>query len=267
MAPLTTTRTLFELRAGSIHTIEVLLQIRLSDISWWNSDLSSHERELYRLIGRRILPVECRAVIEADRAKVRDAAKLKTTEKKKGEIVIGEANLKKLGKEKGTGGRKRGAGKKAKKGVKTSKKQKTSDKNAANGVGDNVASESKEKKLKLLREPGKWIMGKSIQLCYMVEEIENFSSTTLIFRPREDATESDKTAVSDSPGGGEKGGDEVPLATFRQWKKLPKRLNLWVFKFDPDNDPSDLSLSEGGGFPRPELLPMSDIFRPIGGEE
>ena len=29
---------------------------------------------------------------------------------------------------------------------------------------------------------------------------------------------------------------------------------------DPNN-PSDLSVSEGGGFPRPDLLPMADIFR------
>ncbi len=55
----------------------------------------------------------------------------------------------------------------------------------------------------------------------------------------------------------------VPLAAFRTWKKLPKRLNVWVFQFDANN-PTDLSLSEGGGFPRPDLLPMADIFRSFG---
>ena len=55
----------------------------------------------------------------------------------------------------------------------------------------------------------------------------------------------------------------VPLAAFRTWKKLPKRLNVWVFQFDANN-PTDLSLSEGGGFPRPDLLPMADIFRSSG---
>ena len=52
----------------------------------------------------------------------------------------------------------------------------------------------------------------------------------------------------------------VPLATFRSWKKLPHRVSLWVFQFDPSN-PSDLKVSEDGGFPRPDLLPMADIFR------
>ena len=55
----------------------------------------------------------------------------------------------------------------------------------------------------------------------------------------------------------------VPLASFRTWKKLPKRLNVWVFQFDANN-PTDLSLSDGAGFPRPDLLPMADIFRSFG---
>ena len=59
---------------------------------------------------------------------------------------------------------------------------------------------------------------------------------------------------------------KVPLASFRKWTKLKKRVNVWVFKLDPDN-PCDLSHSEGGGFPRPDLLPMADIFRTIGDNE
>jgi len=160
MAPLTTTRTLFELRVGSFHTIEVLLQIRPSDISWWNSDLSNHERQLYKLLGRRILPSECAVEIEAYRTKrkERDNAANNTDKKKKGEVVIGEANLKKKkATEKGkTTGKKRGGSKK--KETKASKKQKLSDKSKD--------ADSKDKKLpKLLREPGKWVMGKSIQIC------------------------------------------------------------------------------------------------------
>jgi hypothetical protein len=58
----------------------------------------------------------------------------------------------------------------------------------------------------------------------------------------------------------------VPLASFRTWKKLQKRLILWVFKFNP-NDLTDLSTSEGGGFPRPEFLPIADIFHSIDGDD
>ena len=280
MAPITTTRTLFELRVGSFHTIEVLLQIRLSDISWWNSDLYNHERELYKLLGRRVLPVECREEIEEDcrkRAKRQD--NMANNEKKKeGEVVIGEANLKKRAaaeKAKSTDTKKRG-GKKGKKETKSSKKQKVSDKNS-NAKNDNT--ESKEKKLpKLLREPGTWIMGSSIQICYVMEEMERNTATTLIFRQRESTADSEKSntptmsqssAESKQTKSSDKVDDNdklVPLATFRSWKKLPKRVNLWVFKFDP-NDPTELSVSEGGGFPRPDLLPMADIFRSSGGDE
>ena len=161
MAPLTTTRTLFEVRVGSFHTIEVLLQIRPSGISWWNSDLYNNERQLYKLLGRRILPQECSTEIEAYRTKrkERDNAANNNSgkNKKKGEAIIGEANLKKkkAGEKGKTAGKKRGGKKKE---TKASKKQKLSDKSKD--------ADSKDKKLpKLLREPGKWVMGKSIQIC------------------------------------------------------------------------------------------------------
>ena len=171
MAPLTTTRTLFELRVGSFHTIEVLLQIRPSDISWWNSDLSNNERQLYKLLGRRVLPEACSTEIEAYRTKrkERDNAANNNEKKKKGEVVIGEANLKKKkATEKGKAtGKKRGGKKKE---TKASKKQKLSDKSKD--------ADSKDKKLpKLLREPGKWVMGKSIQIC----KLSSYMYTCLIF--------------------------------------------------------------------------------------
>lgn len=161
MAPLTTTRTLVELRVGSTHTIEVLLQIRLVDINWWNSDLLNHERQLYKLIGRRVLPDECREEIEADRARAREAADNAKMKKVGGSAsgAIGEANLKSA-----AGGRKRGG---TTKETKSSKKKKgTDEKKSKDCYGKNAADpEFKEKKLKLLRENGTWIMGKSIQIC------------------------------------------------------------------------------------------------------
>lgn len=93
----------------------------------------------------------------------------------------------------------------------------------------------------------------------MMEDIEK-KSTTLIYRHKENTEDSTREPSQSSE---KAAGDEekmVCLATFRSWKKLSKRINLWVFKFDPE-DPLDLSVSEGGGFPRPQLLPMTDIFR------
>ena len=110
---------------------------------------------------------------------------------------------------------------------------------------------------------------------YLMEDIEKSSASTLIFRHRETTADADNDATSSSqstqkqsgssakPGDDDDEGKQVPLATFRSWKKLSKRINLWVFRFDPD-DHADLSVAEGGGFPQPELLPMADIFRSTG---
>jgi len=278
MAPLNTTRTLFEVRVGAYHTIEVLLQIRQSDISWWNSDLRNHERQLHKLLGRRVLPVECRDEIEEFHSKrrIREERKAGFSEAKKGDgkkkVIVGEANLKKKASR-----NKRGSAstkdKKKKGDAKSQKKQKTADNKKAKSADD----VTKEKRSKPFQDPGSWIIasGYTIQLCYNVEEIESTSTTTLVFRPKKNMDVS-KTE-DDIAEGNSKSGEQsqtslddndkkVPLASFRKWTKLKKRVNVWVFKLDSDN-PCDLSHSEGGGFPRPDLLPMADIFRTIGDNE
>lgn len=300
MAPLSTTRTLFELRVGSAHTLEVLLQIRLQDISWWNDNLHDHECQLYKLIGRRVLPNDdaCRTEIEADRARAREANESQGGLKKAAQSKTSNTGRKRRGTEKKNGGV----------GDSTTQKRR---KNAKDGK-----NEAEETKLKLLRDTsGTWMMGKSIQICkrrkqervlkfsfaensdqlivsllpratgYKMEIIDTSNEETLFFRPKGtinsdlgpdgNATKggSTQSSVNERSQTSKKVGVEgnnvkddekiIPLASFRTWKKLPKRMNVWVFKFNP-NDPTDLSLSQGGGFPRPELLPMADIFRSFG---
>ena len=278
MAPLNTTRTLFEVRVGAYHTIEVMLQIRQSDITWWKKDLRNHERQLHKLLGRRVLPVECREEIEEFHTKRRERElhKLGGNEsqkdgKKKKKVVAGEDNLKKKSK------RKRGKNSTkddSKKGdAKSRKKQKNS-----KGADES----NKEKRAKPFQDPGTWIIasGYTIQLCYYVDDIETSSATTMVFRPKKSNTDVSKTeeTVDDNVKQSAKteqhtqtslddeGNKKVPLASFRKWTKLKKRINVWVFNVDPNN-PCDLSQTEGGGFPRPDLLPMADIFRTLGNYE
>eukprot|EP00985_Skeletonema_marinoi_P005280 scaffold2279_cov133-Skeletonema_marinoi.AAC.9 len=277
MAPLNTTRTLFEVRVGAYHTIEVLLQIRQSDISWWNSDLRNHERQLHKLLGRRVLPVECREEIEEFHSKRRSREERKAgfseaQKDGKKKVVVGEANLKKKA-SRNKRGNTSTKDKKKKGDAKSQKKQKTADNKKAKGADD----VTKEKRSKPFQDPGTWIIasGYTIQLCYNVEEIESTSTTTLVFRPKKNMDVSN--TEDDIAEGNSKSGEQsqtslddndkkVPLASFRKWTKLKKRVNVWVFKLDPDN-PCDLSHSEDGGFPRPDLLPMADIFRTIGDNE
>mmetsp|Transcript_24219 Transcript_24219/g.37980 ORF Transcript_24219/g.37980 Transcript_24219/m.37980 type:complete len:276 (-) Transcript_24219:86-913(-) len=275
MAPLNTTRTLFEVRVGAYHTVEVLLQIRQSDITWWNSDLRNHERQLHKLLGRRVLPVECREEIEEFHSKrkmweERKAGFSEAQKHGKKKVVVGEDNLKK----KASRNKRGNTSKDKKKGdAKSKKKQKTAESKTAKGADD----ATKEKRSKPFQDPGKWMIqsGYTIQLCYIAEALESTSNTTLVFRPKKNIETIDVVDESDekSSNTGEQSQTSldddkktVPLASFRKWTKLKKRVNVWVFKLDPDN-PCDLSHSEGGGFPRPDLLPMADIFRTIGENE
>ena len=171
MAPLTTTRTLFELRIGSNLTREILLQIRLADLDWWNSDLDDHERQLHKLIGRRVLPDECPEEIEADRARAREAAdtaKRKKMERDGGgsERALGEATSKRVAENQKSSTWRRKRGGTTKEGKSSRKKKGTDEENVVDGDGHNLlVLQSKEKKRKLLMETGTWIMGTSIQIC------------------------------------------------------------------------------------------------------
>lgn len=265
MAPINTTRHLFEVRVGQYHTIEVLLQIRQADLSWWNEDLRNNERQLHKLIGRRILPVECREEIEKFHSRRRQREERKaahneaTVPNKKNAVVVGEVNLKKK-----ASSRKRGSGNNETK----SRKKKTANDNKTNKKAEDA---TKEKRSKLFSDSGTWVLapGYTIQLCYRMEDIESSSATTLVFRTNKKSNIlKSEIASADTATTGEQTQNSldeddkksVTLASFRRWTKLKKRINVWVFKFDPDN-PCDLSHSEGGGFPRPDLIPMADIFR------
>ena len=267
-----------------MHTLEVLLQIRSSDLEWWNSNLRDHERQLYKLIERRILPIELKEEIQSDLEREQKSGAFDgKIDKKKGDVVIGEVNLKKMAENKSkqktlhskkranqsTSSKGRSKGKKAKQTASTSKASAQQLSAAAARREDaTTATDVKDKRPKILRESGKWIMRKSIQACYVMEDTDRTAMCSMAFRPmkqhpdvtpgKQDEKIPPTPKVADTPLGQEE--NLIPLATFRSWNKLSKRLNIWVFKFDPEN-PTDLSVSEGGGFPRPELLPLSDIFR------
>jgi hypothetical protein len=74
-----------------------------------------------------------------------------------------------------------------------------------------------------------------------VEDFNANDSATLIFAPKN--TESPKGA---------------PL--FLQLPKLSKRISLWCYPIDKNN-PNEPA-PEGGGFPRPEMMPITSLFRP-----
>ena len=57
-------RTYLELQIGQTHTIEIIIHLRCNDLNWWNSNALSHEKQLFKIIKRQILPIECSDYID-----------------------------------------------------------------------------------------------------------------------------------------------------------------------------------------------------------
>mmetsp|Transcript_10967 Transcript_10967/g.25522 ORF Transcript_10967/g.25522 Transcript_10967/m.25522 type:complete len:270 (-) Transcript_10967:1261-2070(-) len=261
------TRSLVELRIARRYSIEALVQISSTNLTWWNQNHRAHERELYRLIGR-FLPKECGDEIRKDRqeraerrkpASEKDIGKL--GKKRKAEVFTSK------GKEKGGDDKNGNKTKRGKKG--TRKKKKKIDKSSPDNDTDSAALEHLPK---ILRDEGRWVFGEDLQICYKMEDIEPNACTTLVYKKKV-AEEEDSRGVADSSKApsqlskapsqlsAETQDVEVPLAVFRRWKKLSKRIVIWLFPFDPDN-PTDLSVTKDSGFPLPDMIPFCDIFMP-----
>ena len=256
MMQLNKTRSLVELRIAGRYSIEALVQISSTNLTWWNQNHRAHERELYRLIGR-FLPKECGDEIRKDRqdrAERRKPASEKDIDKpgkkRKAEVFTGKGN------EKGSddkNGNKKKRGKKA-----AGKKKKKNDKSSQDNDTDIAALEHRPK---ILRDEGRWVFGEDLQVCYKMEDIEPNACSTLVYKKKEDAKEEADSSQPPSQSSAKTEDGEVPLAIFRRWKKLSKRIVIWLFPLDPDN-PTDLSVTKDSGFPLPDMMPFCDIFRP-----
>ena len=118
------------------------------------------------------------------------------------------------------------------------------------------------KKVKKKQDTGdiSYLFGKTLQVTYRAEEIKTSDSVTLLYTNTSKGT----TAGGDGSGGDGGGKDkrkrsaDTELATFRTLKKLSKRIIIWVYPFDSANPTAPNP--EGGGFPRPEMIPLTSLF-------
>jgi hypothetical protein len=85
------------------------------------------------------------------------------------------------------------------------------------------------------------VFGDNLRVTYRVEEFNTSESATLIFAAKR----------TGSPKG---------ASLFRQLPKLSKRISLWCYPMDKNNP--EEPVPEGGGFPRPEMMPIASLFRP-----
>lgn len=83
------------------------------------------------------------------------------------------------------------------------------------------------------------VFGESLRLTYRVEDTKEHEGVTLLF-PKNS---------KESKG---------PAPKFRQLPELSKRIVLWCY---PKSENEDSTESKGGGFPRPEMVPITSLFR------
>ena len=259
------TRTLLELSVGNNSgrqlplSVEIIVHLRSADLKWWNDDLFDHENQLLKIIGRRILPLECRDEVEGTGSRIKS---------RRGGIrgscvVIGEKNLKRSvassggvsdRRHTGNGKRSKNASDKPKgeQAVARNKEKKKS--KGGKGEGNaNKAGQNCDKS---------YLFGETIQITYRVEELPVSNTATLIYDGSQTEDEvQDKDRGAEEEGGEISGGvlrKEDSVTTFRRLEKIPKQIVVWCYQFDPKN-PTE-PIPDDGGFPRPELVPISLLF-------
>jgi len=291
------TRTLLELSVGKTHTIEVLVHLRTDDLDWWNRDLIRHAEQLMKLISRRILPVECRDEIEdyhTDRTnwdngdrqrgvvqtKARTAstmsavASASSRSKKKrttGEVISHRSRknsrtTNKLKEKEAT--KTGGAGTRSRTNASNSSSRingKTSTMKAGNNivpVKEKVVAANNGRSYASGLDIKFAFGDDDIQITYKVEVVKTMNSATLSYNIIRDASSCADDSHNNITKAAKKPSDGKAikrLSSFRRLEKLPKRIVIWCYPFDPLN-PKELTLEKGGGFPRPEMIPISSLF-------
>eukprot|EP00559_Dactyliosolen_fragilissimus_P005840 CAMPEP_0184858972 /NCGR_PEP_ID=MMETSP0580-20130426/3996_1 /TAXON_ID=1118495 /ORGANISM="Dactyliosolen fragilissimus" /LENGTH=279 /DNA_ID=CAMNT_0027355357 /DNA_START=62 /DNA_END=901 /DNA_ORIENTATION=+ len=264
-------RTLLELRVGKTHLIEVLVYLRSEDVVWWNEDLSSHRTQLLEIISKRVLPIELKENTHVRKRRLEEVGSdIRSMEGDNASShVVGEkfsgAIATRKGKRKRGFMRKRG-GVKGGKSVNTTLDYENYDAAGSNGINkDSREKHNGDKSKRGQGDSGKssllnkassslssetnvtFLFGKSIQITYMMEDISKSLGATLVF------SKIKKNMPNVSNASRKKN-----LPNLIELIKYPKRIVLWCYPFDPNNPTKPIT--HGGGFPRPEMIPMISLF-------
>jgi hypothetical protein len=226
-------------KATTNTTVEVMIRLAREDISWWNKDVDGHWKQLCKIIGRRILPVEFPSLLSSTKHPHQEPAVLLSKAKHKHKTT--SAPVKKGKPNKISALAKLPLPPSALDYSSSSKKR----------VTGNVTN----------------LFGDTIQITYQVEELRPSERATLLYQSdneeeEEESRRNEKQSSKQSSSRTSKT-DQVKripkAATFRRCTKLPKRISIWCHPFDPNN-PTQPTTSPTGGFPRPEFIPMASLF-------
>jgi len=294
------TRTLLELSVGKTHTVEVLVNLRMDDLDWWNHDLTRHTEQLIKLISRRILPVECKDEIEnhhstrtnrdydniqrgalqargapsvsantsAKSRKRREVAEVSLPRSKRKSRMVNERKQTQVKITTGAGTKARTNNLDSSSSLKTLIKGSSSRKNGVTKTGNNVEATKGKGETNNERPYASGLDIKfafsddDIQITYKVEPVIIMNSVTLSYQTSGDVSNCGDDSHDDTASVAKKkhaGKGMKRLSSFRRLQKLSKRIVIWCYPFDALN-PMKPTLEKEGGFPRPEMIPISCLF-------
>ncbi|KAG7365564.1 hypothetical protein IV203_038768 [Nitzschia inconspicua] len=249
-------RTLIDMRVGKFHTVQLLVHIRQQDWKWYQENAVEITEEFQELMQERVLPRMVGTELE-DYYRTKHTGVLPPLEEELGDNSSSSKVVASKNNKLGGGGKKR----------ETTTSTKGRGKNVSKGAGGTVSSTSKataknskkRKGISLLqllqdnndgsgKKPEKDVyfsFGDIIQLSYRKEPALSYK--TIFFQKSQQDDPSKKKSIMNT-------------TSFRDYHRLSHRLLIWISKLDPDQktnpDP------KGVGFYRPELIPISNLFRP-----
>lgn len=238
-------RTYLELQIGETHSIELTLNIRYNDLNWWNSNTKSKEKQLFKIIRRQILPIECSEYLDYQSVSSNTdnaIAKVNIGNNRRN-IVIGDRNKRNS---KDVNNKQQQARKKQRKEIGDGNKSNTE------AMGNTTAKKSSNKNQDTNRSPTKnkkdesitFLFGETIQITYKVKEIKTYDSITLNYSNNN---------------------NDSNTFAFIEYKKIPKQLQIWCYPFDIKNPTqTNVKCSEHDsyeGFYRPEFIPITSNHR------
>jgi hypothetical protein len=223
-------RTSIDVQVGKFHVLQVLIHIRKRDWKWYQDHAQDITEEFQELLQERVLPRMVGNEIE-DFLRSKYPNVLPPPEEDK----VASKNKKGGNKKREIATAGKGKGKKAAAPNATFKNPKK-----RKGIVDDDGSEKAEKDVY-------FSFGDIIQLSYRREPAMSYK--TIFFEkknPHAKAKEGSKTSAA----------TKTP---FRDYRRLSHRLLIWISKLDPDQKTNpDL---QGIGFYRPEMIPISSLFR------
>jgi len=227
------TRNLIQLKVGKRHTIELQLHLRTCDIEWFNVDAKSKISQIFALVSKSVMP----EVLNNNDEEKTPYNKGGSSKGKKMPTMKPNQNSKGIEK-------KRKATSKdaeAKTGSKKSKSQKV--KQATSAGSSSRAKKDETKKTYLSTMETKYLFADSIQISYQVKSTQNSHRAVLTFEHSNEEKVEDKI-----------------LPTLEYLRPLPKIILAWCYPFDSLNPKLPL-MDTTDGFPRPEFLPLSTLFK------